>query len=387
MVQMGRRPGLSAEQKAELWDRWKNGQSLSDIGRALGKHAASIFGVVARSGGIAPANRRRSPRALTASEREEISRGIVAGVSIRQIAVAIERSPSTVSREIARHGGSARYRAAEAESQAWDRGRRPKQCLLARHGRLQRVVARRLQLDWSPEQISGWLKVRFAGDVSMRVSHETIYRSLFIQARGVLKKELIGHLRARRVMRRSKKANTEGQPRGQIVDGVSIRQRPAEIEDRAIPGHWEGDLITGSNNSHIATLVERHSRFTMLVKVNGKDSASVVKALTRQVRKLPAELRRSLTWDRGMELAQHKRFTVATDVQVYFCDPQSPWQRGTNENTNGLLRQYFPKGTELSQYSQADLNRIALRLNQRPRKSLGFFAPASKLEPSVALTH
>jgi IS30 family transposase len=221
----------------------------------------------------------------------------------------------------------------------------------------------------------------------MRVSHETIYRSLFIQARGALKRELIGHLRSGRVMRRAKNASTAGQARGQIIDAISIRERPAEIEDRAIPGHWEGDLITGSNNTHIATLVERHSRFTMLVKVNGKDTASVVTALTKQVRKLPAELRRSLTWDRGMELAEHKRFTVATNVQVYFCDPQSPWQRGTNENTNGLLRQYFPKGTDLSQYSQVDLNKIALRLNQRPRKTLGFHTPAAKLEASVALIH
>ena len=386
MAQRGR-PGLSPERKAELWDRWRNGQSLSEIGSALGKHAASIFGVVVRSGGIAPATRRRSRLALTMSEREEISRGIAAGTTIRQIAVAIQRSPSTVSREITRHGGAARYRAAEAESRAWDQARRPKLCLLARHSRLQRVVAGRLQLDWSPQQISGWLKVHFADDGGMRVSHETIYRSLFIQARGALKRELIGHLRSGRVMRRAKNASTAGQARGQIIDALSIRERPAESEDRAIPGHWEGDLITGSNNTHIATLVERHSRFTMLVKVNGKDTASVVTALTKQVRKLPAELRRSLTWDRGMELAEHKRFTVATNVQVYFCDPQSPWQRGTNENTNGLLRQYFPKGTDLSQYTQADLNKIALRLNQRPRKTLGFHTPAAKLEASVALTH
>jgi IS30 family transposase len=322
MAQIGR-PGLSAERKAELWERWKNGQSLSEIGSALGKHAASIFGVVARRGGIAPATRRRSRLALTISEREEISRGISAGASIRQIALAIRRSPSTVSREIKRHGGPTRYRAAEAESQAWDRSRRPKRCLLARHSKLQEVVARRLQLDWSPQQISGWLKVDYADDGSMRVSHETIYRSLFIQARGVLKKELIDHLRSRRVMRHAKNASTAGQPRGQIVGAISIRERPAQIEDRAVPGHWEGDLITGSKNTHIATLVERASRFTMLVKVNGKDTASVVTALTKQVRKLPAELRRSLTWDRGMELAEHKRFTVATDVQVYFCDPQS----------------------------------------------------------------
>jgi transposase, IS30 family len=386
MAQRGR-PGLSPERKAELWDRWKNGQSLSEIGSALGKHAASIFGVVARSGGIAPATRRRSRLALTMSEREEISRGIATGASIRQIALVIQRSPSTVSREITRHGGPAKYRATEAESRAWDQARRPKLCLLTRHSRLQRVVADRLQLDWSPQQISGWLKVHFADDGGMRVSHETIYRSLFIQARGALKSELISHLRSGRVMRRAKNASTAGQARGQIIDAISIRERPAEIEDRAIPGHWEGDLITGSNNTHIATLVERHSRFTMLVKVNGKDTASVVTALTKQVRKLPAELRRSLTWDRGMELAEHKRFTVATNVQVYFCDPQSPWQRGTNENTNGLLRQYFPKGTDLSQYSQGDLNKIALRLNQRPRQTLGFHTPAAKLEASVALTH
>jgi IS30 family transposase len=360
---------------------------LSEIGNALGKHAASIFSIVTRSGGIAPASRQRSRLALTVTEREEISRGVAAGKSIRRIAVAIDRSPSTVSREITRHGGPGRYRAAEAELQARNQARRPKTCLLARHSGLQRVVASKLQLDWSPQQIAGWLPVHFVDDGSMRVSHETIYRSLFIQARGVLKRELIGHLRSRRVMRRAKNASTAGQPRGQIIDAISIRERPAEIEHRAIPGHWEGDLITGSKNTHIATLIERHSRFTMLVKVNGKDTASVVTALTKQVRKLPAALRRSLTWDRGMELAQHKRFTVATDVQVYFCDPQSPWQRGTNENTNGLLRQYFPKGTTLSQYSQAELNKIALRLNQRPRKTLGFHTPASKLEASVALTH
>ena len=380
------RQRLSAGQKAELWARWKNGQSLSEIGRALGKQVSSIFNVVGRDGGIVRAQRRRSRLALTLHEREEISRGIVAGRSIRQIAAAIERSPSSVCREIARHGGRAGYRAAEADSRAWDRARRPKSCLLARHGRLQRIVASKLQLEWSPEQISGWVKSQFADDGSMHISHETIYRSLFLQARGVLKRELIGHLRSQRVMRRSKKASKKGRGHGQIADALSIRERPAEVEDRAIPGHWEGDLIMGAQNSYIATLVERHSRFTMLVKVDGKDTLSVVSALAKHVQKLPAELRRSLTWDRGLELAQHKSFTVATDVKVYFCDPQSPWQRGTNENTNGLLRQYFPKGTELSQYSQAHLNKIALRLNQRPRKTLGFQDPASKLQASVALT-
>lgn len=385
MAQLGR-PGLSASQKAELWERWKSGQSVSDIGRALGKHAGSIHGVVSSNGGIVPGIRRRSQIALSLAEREEISRGIAAGLTMRQIAAGLARAPSTISREITRHGGRDRYRASVADEAAWNRARRHKRCRLAINTRLQRVVAKKLSLDWSPQQIAGWLKLAFPDDERMRVSHETIYRSLFIQARGVLKRELTRHLRSRRMMRRSKNASTEGQPRGQIIDGVSIRERPAEVDDRAIPGHWEGDLITGSKNTHIATLVERHSRFTMLVKVQGKDTASVVSALIKQVRKLPSELRRSLTWDRGMEMAHHKIFTVATDVQVYFCDPQSPWQRGTNENTNRLLRQYFPKGTDLFGYSQSELNKVASRLNQRPRKTLGFHTPADKLQTSVAMT-
>jgi IS30 family transposase len=251
---------------------------------------------------------------------------------------------------------------------------------------LRTIVASKLILDWSPEQISGWLKMRYPNNQSMRVSHETIYRSLFIQARGVLKKELVQHLRSKRLIRRSRHARAGGQSHGQIVDAISIRERPAEIEDRAIPGHWEGDLLSGTRNSHIATLVERHSRFTILVKVSSKDTATLVAALSRHVRKLPASLRRSLTWDRGLEMAKHKSFTVATKVNVYFCDPQSPWQRGTNENTNGLLRQYFPKKTDLSVYSQSELDKVALRLNQRPRKTLGFETPASKLQSSVAST-
>lgn len=385
MGQMGR-PGLSAAQKADLWQRWKQGQSLSEIGRALGKHAGSIHGVVSSNGGFIPPLRRRSRWALTLAEREEISRGLASRHSIRQIAAQLGRVPSTVCREIHRHGGAHRYRAAEADTQAWNCARRPKRCRLATQPSLQQLVASKLLLEWSPEQIAGWLKLAFPDQRTMRISHETIYRSLFIQARGVLKKELLGHLRSRRRMRRAQHASTSGQPRGQIIDGVSIRHRPAEAEDRAIPGHWEGDLIAGSKNTHIATLVERQSRFTMLVKVPGKDTTSVVTALSTQIRRLPSALRRSLTWDRGMELAQHKRFTVDTSVQVYFCDPQSPWQRGTNENTNRLLRQYFPKGTDLSCYSQTDLNRVALRLNQRPRKTLGFQTPAAILEAGVALT-
>lgn len=380
------RPGLSDAQKVELWRRWKEGQSLTEIGLALSKHAGSIHGVVSGSGGIPPAARRRSPRVLTLVEREEISRGLAAQHSVRSIATTIGRSPSTVSREISRHGGNHGYRASQADESAWDRARRPKACLLSQHPRLRNIVATKLALQWSPEQVSGWLEREYPNDQTMRVSHETIYRSLFIQARGVLKKELVAHLRSRRMMRRSKHATTKGQPRGQIIDAISIRERPADIEDRAIPGHWEGDLLSGTRNSHIATLVERHSRFTLLVKVAGKDTASVVGALSKQVRKLPGSLRRSLTWDRGSELASHKDFTVATDVKVYFCDPQSPWQRGTNENTNRLLRQYFPHGADLSGLTQQDLNRVAQRLNQRPRKTLGFQTPADMLSESVAST-
>ena len=385
MAQMGR-PGLSVSAKKELWQRWRAGESLSDIGRALERHAGSIHGVLSLRGGISPPERSRSPNQLSLSEREEVSRGIAADCSIRQIAVRIDRVPSTVSREITRNGGRTRYRAAKADEAAWDRSRRPKSCKLAKNEQLRSLVAQKLRLDWSPEQISGWLMVQYPDDDQMRISHESIYRSLFIQARGVLKKELMAHLRSRRVMRRSKLSTTKGQPRGRIVDGVSISERPAEVEDRAVPGHWEGDLISGSNNSHIATLVERQSRFTMLVKVAGKDTESVVSALIREVRFLPEELRRSLTWDRGTELASHKLFTMSTDVDVYFCDPQSPWQRGTNENTNRLLRQYFPKGTNISGYSQTELNDIALKLNQRPRKTLKYKTPGEVLRDNVALT-
>jgi IS30 family transposase len=359
---------------------------LHEIGRALGKSHVVIQFLLARRGGIAPAVRRRSGRTLTLAEREDISRGIASGCSIRLIAKGLQRAVSTVSRGVVRHGGRPLYRAHEADQQAWASALRPKLCLLALHTKLREMVASKLVLDWSPEQISGWLKIQYPEDESLRVSHETMYRSLFIQARGVLKKELIQHLRTKRRIRRSRHSRDRGYHCGQIVDAISIRERPADVEDRAIPGHWEGDLLGGTNNSHIATLVERHSRFVALIKVPSKDSAAVVAALTRHVRKLPAYLRRSLTWDRGLEMAQHKSFTVATNVQVYFCDPQSPWQRGSNENTNGLLRQYFPKRTDLSGFSQSDLDKVALRLNQRPRKTLGFETPASRLQASVAST-
>jgi IS30 family transposase len=309
---------------------------------------------------------------------------------MREISQSLGRCPSTISREVHRNGGARSYRAAAAEAHAWERACRPKPCLLAGNERLRDLVAERLSWDWSPKQISRWLERAFPNDHNLRVSAETIYRSLFVQARGVLKKELLGHLRMAGRIRRPSQDRSEGL-RGKIVGAVSIRERPAEAQDRAVPGHWEGDLLAGSGNSYIATLVERHTRFVMLIKLPGKDTTSVIAALTRHIRQLPAELRRSLTWDRGHEMADHAKFTIATNVQVYFCDPQSPWQRGSNENTNGLLRQYFPKGTDLSGYSQSYLNQIALRLNTRPRETLGFASPAETLaavlDRSVALIH
>ncbi len=383
MARLGR-PGLSTSEKSNLWGRWQRGESISDIARALEKNPGSIHGVLSGRGGIAPPERKRSELALTLTEREEISRGLAAQCSVREIAATLGRSPSTISRELARNGGLLRYRAALADETAWDRGRRPKKCRLAQNRKLRALVSSKLQIDWSPQQIAGWLKTEFPDDSNLHISHESIYRTLFVQARGALKKELVAHLRSKRLMRRAKNATTKGQPRGRIVNAVSIHERPAAVEDRAIPGHWEGDLLSGAGNSHIATLVERSSRYTMLVKVAGKDTVSVVSGLTRQVRKLPKQLRKSLTWDRGLELASHATLSIATNVAVYFCDPRSPWQRGSNENTNGLLRQYFPDGTNLSQFSQRDLNRIAQRLNERPRKTLSYRTPAATIQ---ALLH
>jgi IS30 family transposase len=324
--------------------------------------------------------------ALTLSERETISRGIAAHQSARSMARLLGRSPSTVSREIRRNGGYDRYRATQADEQAWVRARRPKRCKLANSPWLRQAVTRKLRSHWSPEQIAGWLKRAYPGEECYHVSHETIYRSLFVQARGVLKKELLQHLRSKRRMRRPGQANGKGDARGQIKDIISISERPASVEDRAVPGHWEGDLLSGSQNSYIATLVERHTRYVMLAKVANKETQTVVSALIKQSKKLPNELRKSLTWDRGKELADHRRFTLATDIDVYFCDPRSPWQRGSNENTNGLLRQYFPKGTDLSVYSQAHLNKVARQLNERPRKTLGFETPAERFSACVAST-
>jgi IS30 family transposase len=377
---------LSAASKRELWERWRAGESISDIARALHKAPGSIHGMLEATGGFSPPERRRRRCALIPAEREEISRGLASGESLRAIATRLGRCASTVCREVNRNGGRRNYRAQKAEEQALKRARRPKKCLLAIDERLRDVVARKLREDWSPEQISGWLKREYPDDEAMRISHETIYRTLFVQARGALKRELLAQLRSRRMMRKGRHASTRGQPRGQIKEAVSIRERPPEAEDRAVPGHWEGDLLAGSRNTHIATLVERSSRFVMLVRVKGKDTESVVEALGEQIRRLPRTMMASLTWDRGPEMAAHKSFTVATDVTVYFCDPKSPWQRGTSENTNRLLRQYLPRRTDLSVYDQDDLDLIALKLNTRPRKTLGYATPAATLAKTVALT-
>ena len=379
-----KRKYFTAAESAEIWERWKKGEGLKVISRALGgRWHSSIFAHMRPTGGIEPPRRRRSARALTLAEREEISRGVVAGRSVRSIARDLARSPSTISREIRRNGGSRRYRAEAADKRAWTRALRPKPCKLGVHGHLRQTVAANLERNWSPEQIAGWLKRTQPRTEVAQVSHETIYRSLYVQARGVLKKELIQHLRARRPIRRSRHLTQKGR---QIVNGVSIRERPASVEDRAVPGHWEGDLLCGSNNSNIVTLVERHSRYVMLAKVPNRETNTVVNALIKQARKLPDELYKSLTWDRGSELADHERFTMETNIDVFFCDPRSPWQRGSNENTNRLLRQYLPKGIDLSPYSQAELNKIARELNERPRKTLDFQTPAERFSQCVAST-
>jgi IS30 family transposase len=383
---MKQRPRIyyTESQKALMWERWQKGDTLHQIAQLFDRHHPSIARILGETGGIRPGPRRRSRLALTSAEREEISRAVVAGHSMRSIAALLGRAPSTVSREIKRNGGQESYRASRADQSAWDRGRRPKTCKLAQNRALADIVAGKLQLQWSPEQIAGWLKQTYPDDTSCQVSPETIYRSLFIQARGALKKELLEHLRRTRGMRRSRHYTQKTDQRGRITDTISISERPASVDDRAVPGHWEGDLLFGSKNSQIATLVERQTRYVMLMKVAGKDTETVINALIKNARKLPEELYKSLTWDRGKEMADHKRFTLATDIQVYFCDPQNPWQRGSNENTNGLLRQYFPKGTNLSGYSQAKLNAVARRLNERPRKTLNFETPAERFHQIVA---
>jgi len=370
----------------EVWDRWEQGESLNSIARSLGRYHSAVQGALARTGGIRPAAKHRSRLALTLAEREEISRGLVASHSLRSIATMLGRAPSTISREIQRNGGQRRYRATKADEAAWERSPRPKTCKLAENPALASIVASKLQLQWAPWQIAGWLKRTYPDDENYQVSHETIYKTLFIQARGALKKELIKHLRRSRAMRRSRHHTQKTPDHGRIVGAVSISERPAEVADRAVPGHWEGDLVCGSNNSQIATLVERHTRYVMLVRVKSKDTKTVIDALIKQAHKLPRELYKSLTWDRGSEMANHKRFSLATDIDVYFCDPQQPWQRGSNENTNGLLRQYFPKGMDLSNVHQNRLNAVARRLNERPRETLQFYSPAEKFNECVAST-
>jgi len=373
-------------QKAEMWDRWQKGESLNSIARHLGTSHSSIQGVLAPTGGIRPPPRSRSRQALSLAEREEISRGVAAGRSLRWIATLLGRAPSTVSREVKRNGGRQPYRANKAEQAAWDRAHRPKICKLAKNPALALVVAEKLQLEWSPHQIAGWLKYAYPDDENYQVSHETIYLTLFIQARGALKRELIQYLRKPRAMRRSRHHTQKTKDHGKISNTVSIRERPPEVEDRAVPGHWEGDLICGSNNSQIATLVERHTRLVLLARVPSKDTKTVINALIKQAHKLPRELYKSLTWDHGKEMADHQRFSLDTGIKVYFCDPGSPWQRGSNENTNGLLRQYFPKGMDLSNVHQNRLNAVAKRLNGRPRETLQFRTPAERFAECVAST-
>jgi len=385
---MKQRPRIyySSEQKNLMWDRWQAGDSLHEIARLFDRGHSSVQGVFSETGGVRPRPRGRSRLALTPSEREEISRGMVAGQSLRSIAASLGRAPSTLSREIHRNGGRRQYRASKADQAAWDRARRPQTCKLVENRALAGIVARKLSGLWSPEQIAGWLKYAYADKENHQVSHETIYKSLFIQARGALKKELLQHLRRTRAMRRSRHHTQKTATHGRITGTVSIRERPASVEDRAVPGHWEGDLIVGSNNSQIATLVERHTRYVMLVKVPSKDTKTVINALIKHAHKLPREVYKSLTWDRGKEMADHQRFSLDTDIKVYFCDPQSPWQRGSNENTNGLLRQYFPKGMDLSNVHQNKLNAVARQLNERPRKTLDFRTPAERFNQCVAST-
>jgi len=383
---MKQRPRIyySNQQKALMWERWQQGDSLHAIARLFDRGHSSVAGIFAETGGIRPRPRCRSRWALTLAEREAISRGLASTQSLRAIARALGRSPSTISREVQRNGDRCSYRASTADQAAGDRARRPKPCKLRINRRLAHLVARKLRKRWSPRQIAGWLAYTYPHDEARQVSHETIYKTLFIQARGALKKELLAHLRRQRLMRRSRHHTQKTADHGRITDAVSIRERPATVEDRAVPGHWEGDLLFGDRHSQIATLVERHTRYVLLVKVRSKDTDTVIHALIQQARKLPKELYKSLTWDRGKEMADHQRFTLATDIKVYFCDPQSPWQRGSNENTNGLLRQYFPKGMDLSTLHQNTLNAIARELNERPRETLNFETPAERFAQCVA---
>ena len=371
-------------QKSLMWHRWQKGESLQQIAQLFDRNHSSIQGILVESGGIRPRQRCRAVRTLSLAERKEILRGVVGGRSVRAMEISLGRAPSTISRELHRNGGRSSYRASHAYEAAWSRARRPKVCKLTRYRVLARQVAGKLRRQWSPEQVAGWLKHTCLDDANHHVSHETIYRTLYIQSRGALKKELLSHLRRTRAMRRSRHHTQKTDNHGRIVGAVSFGERPGTAEDRAVPGHWDGDLVFGSHNSQIATLVERQTRYVMLVKVGGKDTETVVNALIQHARRLPKDPYRSLTWDRGKELAAHQRFTLATDSQVYFCDPRKPWQRGSNENTNGLLRQYLSQGLDLSGISQAKLNTIARRLNERPRKTLAYETPVERCRQCVA---
>ena len=386
MMKYRTRTFYTDKQKSEMWDRWQRGESMSSIGRHFNRASSSIFPHLAQFGGIRPPDRRRSRFALSLMEREEISRGLG-----REAVASVHRPKLEPVAFDNQSRGAQKWRTPSlsrrrSDQRAWDCATRPKSCKLSFNDPLCQLIARKLRRKWSPQQIAGWLKRKHPNEEQHRVSHETIYRSLYVQTRGVLKKELQECLRSPRAIRRSRHATQKGLKLRKIKDAVPISERPPEVEDRAVPGHWEGDLIVGSNNSYIATLVERHSRFVMLAKVENKDTQSVITALIKQARKLPKELYRSLTWDRGSEMAGHRKFTMATKIDVYFCDPQSPWQRGSNENTNRLLRQYFPKGTDISGFSQAKLSAVARQLNERPRKTLQYQTPAEKFEACVAAT-
>jgi IS30 family transposase len=363
-----------------IWELRAEGLSDREIGRRLGLARGSVSNHLARTGGIRPRARRRPERCLSLEEREEISRAIARGRSAREIARALGRSDTTITREINRCGGRRRYRAHAADREAWRRSRRPRPTKLELCPDLRRMVSVRLQDDHSPEQIAGWLRVRYPDNEAMQVSHETIYRALYVQARGALRRELTRHLRRGRSRRYARSQSSKGQGQGKLTGMVMISERPPEIEDRAVPGHWEGDLLMGGRTSAIATLVERQTRYLQLVALpDGTEAERVCEALAASITTLPAQLRRSLTWDQGHEMSEHRRFSVETGVEVYFCDPRSPWQRGSNENTNGLLRQYFPRGESLAGVGQQDLDEVAAKLNGRPRKTLGFQTPAEKL--------
>jgi len=375
---------LSDVQRDEIERRVAVGETQEVVARAVGCDPRTVIRWVTRTGGLRSYERRRSARFLSLLEREEIAIGVAAGETATTIARRLGRSASTVTRELERNGGRSGYRAARADARALDQARRPKQAKLARCPRLRAEVERRLAERWSPQQIAARLRLDFPDELEMRVSHETIYQSLYVQSRGALRLELTRHLRLRRSRRRLRGMR----PGGGLREIVPIAERPPEVDDRAVPGHWEGDLILGkAGRSAIATLVERQTRFTMLIQLpQGRTAESVQAALTESIQRLPQALRRTLTWDQGKEMAAHARFTIDSNVQVYFCDPSSPWQRGTSENTNGLLRQYFPKGDDLTRYNQADLDQVADELNGRPRQTLAWMKPSEAFDQLIATT-